>query len=59
MAAPAGWIEGDVSDPDAVDAALRETQTSAGGIDIAVNNAGISGPNMTTWGVPGGGTGAG
>ena len=49
---PAGWIEVDVSNPDAVDAALRETQTSAGSIDIAVNNAGISGPNMTTWDYP-------
>ena len=49
---PAGWIEVDVSAPDAVDAALRETQASAGGIDILVNNAGISGPNMPTWEYP-------
>ena len=49
---PAGWIEVDVSDPDAVKAALHETQASAGGIDILVNNAGISGPNMTTWEYP-------
>ena len=49
---PAGWIEVDVTDPDAVEAALRETQASAGGIDIVVNNAGISGPNMTTWEYP-------
>ena len=49
---PAGWIEVDVSDPDAVEAALRETQASAAGIDIVVNNAGISGPNMTTWEYP-------
>ena len=35
-----------------MDAALRETQESAGGIDIAVNNAGISGPNLTTWEYP-------
>ena len=49
---PAGWIEADVSDPDAVEAALRETQASASGIDIVVNNAGISGPNMTTWEYP-------
>ena len=49
---PAGWIEVDVSDPDAVEAALRKTQENAGGIDIVVNNAGISGPNMTTWEYP-------
>ena len=49
---PAGWIEVDVSDPDAVEAALRKTQASAAGIDIVVNNAGISGPNMTTWEYP-------
>ena len=49
---PAGWIEVDVSNPDAVEAALRETQANAAGIDIVVNNAGISGPNMTTWEYP-------
>lgn len=49
---PAGWIEVDVSDPDAVEAALRKTQESAASIDIVVNNAGISGPNMTTWEYP-------
>jgi NAD(P)-dependent dehydrogenase (short-subunit alcohol dehydrogenase family) len=46
---PAGWIEVDVSDPDAVEAALHENRKSAGTIDILVNNAGISGPNMSTW----------
>ena len=46
---PAGWSEVDVSDADAVDAALRDTRDSAGAIDILVNNAGISGPNMPTW----------
>ncbi len=52
---PAGWIEVDVSDPDAVAAALDETRAgagSAGVIDILVNNAGISGPNMPTWEYP-------
>ena len=49
---PAGWIEVDVSDADAVEAALRETQAGAGSIDILVNNAGISGPNMPTWEYP-------
>ena len=46
---PAGWTEVDVSDVDAVGAALHETRDSAGAIDILVNNAGISGPNMPTW----------
>ena len=46
---PAGWSEVDVSDADAVDAALHDTRDSAGAIDILVNNAGISGPNMPTW----------
>ena len=46
---PAGWTEVDVSDADAVDAALHHTRESAGAIDILVNNAGISGPNMPTW----------
>ena len=52
---PAGWIEVDVSDPDAVAAALDETRAGAGDpgvIDILVNNAGISGPNMPTWEYP-------
>lgn len=47
--APAGCMEVDVSDPEAVEAAWRETCESAGDIDILVNNAGISGPNMPTW----------
>ena len=46
---PAGWIEVDVAEPDAVEAAFHETRKSAGAIDILVNNAGISGPNMPTW----------
>ena len=46
---PAGWIEVDVADPAAVDAALGETRKAADHIDILVNNAGISGPNMPTW----------
>ena len=49
---PAGWIEVDVSDPDAVEAALHKTQARAASIDIVVNNAGISGPNKTTWEYP-------
>jgi len=34
----------DVSDADAVDAAMKETVERLGGLDIAVNNAGIGGP---------------
>ena len=46
---PAACIEVDVSDPQAVATALRETCGSGGAVDILVNNAGISGPNMPTW----------
>ena len=46
---PAGWIEVDVADPAAVEAAFHATRQNAGAIDILVNNAGISGPNMPTW----------
>lgn len=46
---PAASIEVDVSDPQAVEAALLETSADGGNIDILVNNAGISGPNMPTW----------
>lgn len=46
---PAGWIEVDVADPGAVDAALGETLRAVARIDILVNNAGISGPNAPTW----------
>ena len=45
----AGYIEVDVSDPQAVEAALHETRRNADAIDILVNNAGISGPNLPTW----------
>ena len=46
---PAGFMEVDVSDPEAVEAALQETRRNADVIDILVNNAGISGPNLPTW----------
>ena len=46
---PAGWLEVDVADPAAVDAALGETLRAVARIDILVNNAGISGPNAPTW----------
>ena len=46
---PAGFIEVDVSDPQAVETALQEARGNADVIDILVNNAGISGPNLPTW----------
>ena len=42
----------DVSDIAAVDAATRQTAEAFGGIDILVANAGIAGPNHTTWEYP-------
>jgi len=42
----------DVSDPDSVDAATRQAHEAMGGIDILVNSAGITGPNMTVWDYP-------
>src|SRR5919201_4883372 len=39
----------DVSDPAQVDAAATATANELGGIDILVANAGIAGPNHTTW----------
>ena len=46
---PAGFMEVDVSDPQAVETALQETRGNTDVIDILVNNAGISGPNLPTW----------
>lgn len=42
----------DVADPNSVDSAAREAQKAMGGIDILVNSAGITGPNMTVWDYP-------
>jgi NAD(P)-dependent dehydrogenase (short-subunit alcohol dehydrogenase family) len=42
----------DVSDVMAVDAATAKTCNDLGGIDILVANAGIAGPNHTTWEYP-------
>ncbi|HYG87293.1 MAG TPA: SDR family NAD(P)-dependent oxidoreductase [Azospirillum sp.] len=42
----------DVTDAASVDAALAETTTRLGGIDILVANAGISGPNLKVWEYP-------
>jgi NAD(P)-dependent dehydrogenase (short-subunit alcohol dehydrogenase family) len=38
----AGVVQADVSDPDAVDRAFRELDRLLGGLDITINNAGIS-----------------
>ncbi|MCB1479790.1 MAG: SDR family oxidoreductase [Rhodobiaceae bacterium] len=45
-------VRADVSNPESVTAALTETLMQLGRIDIAVNNAGITGPNTTTWTYP-------
>ena len=45
-------IEVDVTDAGAVSAAAAATEAALGGIDVLVNNAGISGPNMPTWEYP-------
>ena len=45
-------IEADVTDAGSVASALAETRTQLGGLEILVNNAGISGPNATTWEYP-------
>ena len=45
-------VEVDVTDANAVTAALAATEAALGGIDVLVNNAGISGPNMPTWEYP-------
>ncbi|HEV2283100.1 MAG TPA: SDR family NAD(P)-dependent oxidoreductase [bacterium] len=42
----------DVADAAAVDAAARETLRRRGRVDVLVNNAGIAGPNATTWTYP-------
>lgn len=42
----------DVSDPESVEAATRDTVDSLGKIDILVCSAGITGPNTTTWEYP-------
>ena len=45
-------VEVDVTDAQAVIAAVAATEAALGGIDVLVNNAGISGPNMPTWEYP-------
>jgi 2-dehydro-3-deoxy-L-rhamnonate dehydrogenase (NAD+) len=39
----------DIADEASVQSAAGKTQTAMGRVDILINNAGISGPNMTTW----------
>ena len=36
------WVEADVTDPDALDAAVQRAVTAFGGLDVVVANAGIS-----------------
>ena len=42
----------DVTDVDAIDVAVAESDDAFGTIDILVNNAGITGPNDVTWSYP-------
>jgi 3-oxoacyl-[acyl-carrier protein] reductase len=42
----------DVSSESAIASGLAQTLAQLGGIDVLVNNAGISGPNMPTWEYP-------
>lgn len=43
------FVELDITDLTAVEAARDDTVTALGGVEILVNNAGMSGPNTTTW----------
>jgi 3-oxoacyl-[acyl-carrier protein] reductase len=45
-------IRVDVTDPDAVNAAFKESLSFLGGVDILVASAGVTGPNTTTWEYP-------
>ena len=48
----ANGIKCNVADAKSVRAAVKATKEQLGSIDITVNNAGISGPNLTTWEYP-------
>jgi 3-oxoacyl-[acyl-carrier protein] reductase len=45
-------VEVDVTDLARVEAAVQATEEALGGIDVLVNNAGIAGPDATTWEYP-------
>ena len=45
-------VIGDVADAGSVDAALAATLARFDSVEIAINNAGISGPNMVSWDYP-------
>jgi 3-oxoacyl-[acyl-carrier protein] reductase len=45
-------VEADVTDPQAVTAAVEDTQAALGPIDILINNAGIAGATTVTWHYP-------
>jgi 3-oxoacyl-[acyl-carrier protein] reductase len=45
-------IHVDITDPMGVHAALEQTLSALGGVDILVASAGITGPNTTTWEYP-------
>jgi 3-oxoacyl-[acyl-carrier protein] reductase len=50
--ATAFGVVGDVSDPAAVERAIATTRERFGHVEIAINNAGISGPNVVSWEYP-------
>ncbi len=45
-------MEVDVSSPESVEQALESTLSALGGIDVLVNNAGVSGPTVPAWEYP-------
>jgi 2-dehydro-3-deoxy-L-rhamnonate dehydrogenase (NAD+) len=45
-------IQVDITDPAGVHAAMEQTLSALGGVDILVASAGITGPNTTTWEYP-------
>ncbi len=45
-------IHVDITDPVGVHAAMEQTLSALGGVDILVASAGITGPNTTTWEYP-------
>ena len=50
---PAAHVERmDVSDPESVETATRNTLAAMGRIDVLVNNAGVNGPTVPSWDYP-------